>query len=197
VTTSGQQPPIPTTWARRAICGFETLAGARSSTTGRPLTRGVRPLVSSVRSLLDHPGVAVSFGTQQMLDSNHSGRVRRPRAKPGRGERRATTANSNHQVQKSLCGFEPLAGARSSTTRGCDRRSACGPGLVCPLASLAARPPGLRWRCGVRPLVSSVRSLRSLLDHLWSRGLFLTASRGRRSRGRGRWLLCRRARRGR
>ncbi len=67
---------------------------------------------------------------------------------------------------------------------GC-RRTAFG--LVCPLASLAARPPvvavagsayglvrlldhrWLRWAVGVRPLVSSVRSLRSLLDHRWLR----------------------------
>ncbi len=32
-----------------------------------------------------------------------------------------TTANSNHPFQKSLCGFETLAGARSSTTG--ERRS--------------------------------------------------------------------------
>jgi hypothetical protein len=66
--------------------------------------------------------------------------------------------------------------ARCSTTGGCGPFGVRPLGLVCPLASLAARPPPrMRPATGVRPLVSSVRSLRSLLDHRGLRSLRRTA----------------------
>ena len=103
-----------------------------------------------------------------LKDSNHSGRVKRPRTqKAALGNSTVTTANSNHPFStqsagRPMSGFETLAGARSSTTEGCalaprprsgdvrrvgrrgvPSRAFPGPRLLLPCASVSAPSPAL------------------------------------------------------
>ena len=103
--------------------------------------RGVLPWVHSFSNICSSQEVESKCGQRKRTSGQQPQRSSEATAsqeglrKVGRPQRAATT-----QFENPLCGFETLA-------------------------ALAPQPPGVAVPLGPRPLVSSVRSLRSLLDH--------------------------------
>ena len=162
-----------------------------SDTNGAPSPASRRPVspaavIQVAASPIDSGGCC----SAQVTAASSRSRLRLVR---GAGRSRANTQHVSRGVElpdAGACGrcHDPIQAATTDRNRaefpaveGNSRSVWCAPqvvplavrrtvlGLVCPLASLAARPPVVAVPLGVRPLVSSVRSLRSLLDHRWLR----------------------------